>query len=135
MDIYSEVVSPEPGELINSPFGGRYCGPIPPRRRISLYRAVALGFYTDKNITGPELFTGRYTFINDSEYEIGTPQPNTPCNFIVHSAKRKTGALLSPTYPGSYPKALVCTYQFLGQPGQRVRIEFRDFDLFFGGPQ
>lgn len=135
MDVYSEVVVPEPAELINSPFGGRYCGPIPPRRRVSLYRAIALGFYTDKNHTTPELFSGRYAFVNDSEYEVGTPAPHSPCSFTVHSTRKRTGVILSPTYPGAYPKALHCTYQFVGKPGQRVRLEFRDFDLFFGGPQ
>ena len=65
MDIYAEVQSPDPAELINSPFGGRYCGPIPPRRRISLYRAIALSFYTAKNQTTPDVFDGRYQFINE----------------------------------------------------------------------
>ena len=68
MDVYSEVLQPDTSELINSPFGGRYCGPIPPRPRVSLYRALALGFYTDKNVSHPELFSGKYTFINDCEY-------------------------------------------------------------------
>lgn len=67
MDVYSEVQRPDQSELINTPFGGRYCGPIPPRRRISLFRTIALAFYTDKNITTPDLFSGRYTFINDCE--------------------------------------------------------------------
>lgn len=70
MDIYAEVQSSDPADLINSPFGGRYCGPIPPRRRISLYRAVALSFYTKKNLTTPELFGGRYTFINACKYNL-----------------------------------------------------------------
>lgn len=65
MDVYSEVVQPDAAELINSPFGGRYCGAIPPRRRVSLYRAIALAFYTDKNVTSSDLFEGRYAFIND----------------------------------------------------------------------
>lgn len=68
MDVYAEVVQPDPAELINSPFGGRYCGNIPPRRRVSLYRAIALAFYTDKNVTNSELFSGRYTFINDCKF-------------------------------------------------------------------
>ncbi|KAF5284497.1 hypothetical protein FQA39_LY17032 [Lamprigera yunnana] len=134
MDMYSEVVQPDPAELINSPFGGRYCGPISPRRRISLYRVIALSFYTDKNNSTPDLFTGRYSFINDSEYEVGVPVANTPCSFLIKGAVKPTGQIMSPTYPGAYPKDLVCTYQFLGTPGQRVRLEFRDFDLFFGGP-
>lgn len=68
MDVYAEVMQPDPSELINSPFGGRYCGTVPPRRRVSLYRTVALAFYTDKNVTNADLFIGRYTFINDCKY-------------------------------------------------------------------
>nr|CAD7197916.1 unnamed protein product [Timema douglasi] len=66
MDVYSEAKKPDASELINSPFGGRYCGPIPPRRRISLYQVLSLGFFTDKNSSYPELFGGRYSFINES---------------------------------------------------------------------
>ncbi|XP_039289954.1 tolloid-like protein 2 [Nilaparvata lugens] len=134
LDVYSEVQQPEATELINSPFGGRYCGPIPPRRRISLYRAIALSFYTDKNSTFPELFGGRYSFINDSEYQIGTPSPQSPCSFTIHAKIKRQGVIVSPTYPGAYPKDLTCNYLFIGLPTQRVRLEFRDFDLFFGGP-
>ncbi|XP_058812788.1 uncharacterized protein LOC131677148 isoform X2 [Topomyia yanbarensis] len=134
MDVYAEVQSSDPAELINSPFGGRYCGPIPPRRRISLYRAIALSFYTDKNSTTPDIFEGRYAFINESEYEIGQPVIGSPCSYVINFAQKRTGAVISPTYPGAYPKDMSCTYQFIGKPNQRVRIEFRDFDLFFGGP-
>lgn len=69
------------------------------------------------------------------EYEVGTPLSGGPCNFLVKGAVKPTGAILTPTYPGAYPKALFCSYQFLGAPGERIRMEFRDFDLFFGGPQ
>ncbi|XP_038112468.1 uncharacterized protein LOC6035079 isoform X2 [Culex quinquefasciatus] len=134
MDVYAEVQSSDPAELINSPFGGRYCGPIPPRRRISLYRAIALSFYTDKNSTTPDIFEGRYAFINESEYEIGQPVIGSTCSYVINFAQKRTGAIISPTYPGAYPKDMSCTYQFIGKPNQRVRIEFRDFDLFFGGP-
>ncbi|XP_077288055.1 tolloid-like protein 1 [Arctopsyche grandis] len=134
MDVYSEAVSGEAAELVTSPFGGRYCGPIPPRRRVSLHRAIALSFFTDKTYTPSTLFQGTYSFINDSEYSVGTTVEQTPCSFTVHESKRRKGALLSPTYPGAYPKGLHCAYQFLGRPGQRIRIEFRDFDLFYGGP-
>ncbi|GBP77687.1 Dorsal-ventral patterning tolloid-like protein 1 [Eumeta japonica] len=134
LDIYSELASLEAGELVNSAFGGRYCGPIPPRRRVSLHRAIALAFFTDKPYTPATLFAGTFQFINSSEFEVGTPAQNTLCSFTIEANKRKTGALVSPTYPGVYPKDIVCNYQFVGQPGQRIRLEFRDFDLFFGGP-
>ncbi|XP_063987835.1 tolloid-like protein 2 isoform X2 [Diachasmimorpha longicaudata] len=134
MDVYTEIRSDNATKLIETPFGGRYCGPIPPRRRVSLYQGIALSFYTDKNITQSTLFSGIYSFINASEYEVGTPAPSTPCSFVVNSTIKRTGTILSPTYPGTYPKDLACTYKFMGNSGQRVRLEFRDFDLFFGGP-
>ncbi|XP_014678764.1 PREDICTED: neuropilin-2-like [Priapulus caudatus] len=40
---------------------------------------------------------------------------------------------MSPTYPGSYPINLNCTFRFMGQPGERVKIHFRDFDVYSGG--
>ncbi|XP_055324620.1 uncharacterized protein LOC129579067 isoform X3 [Sitodiplosis mosellana] len=134
MDIYSEVQSSDPADLINSPFGGRYCGPNLPRRRISLYRAIALSFFTGKNATTTELFTGRYSFINAAIFEIGTPITGSPCSFTITPHKNKSDIFISPTYPGTYPKDLSCTYHFIGESNQRVRLEFRDFDLFFGGP-
>ncbi|XP_034131223.1 cubilin isoform X3 [Drosophila guanche] len=135
MDIYSEVQSSEPAELINSPFGGRYCGSIPPRRRISMYRAVVISFFSNKNVS-TDLFEGTFRFINASEYEIGIPIAGSPCSYTITPSMsvNKTGTLISPTYPGAYPKDMSCTYQFLGESNQRVRLEFRDFDLFFGGP-
>lgn len=70
-----------------------------------------------------------------AEFEVGTLAPSTPCTFTVDSEHRRSGNILSPTYPGTYPKDLGCSYQFIGKRSQRVRLEFRDFDLFFGGPQ
>lgn len=70
-----------------------------------------------------------------AEYEVGTPVIGTPCSYTVNFAVNRSGNIISPTYPGAYPKDMSCTYQFIGKSSQRVRIEFRDFDLFFGGPQ
>ncbi|XP_020283606.1 bone morphogenetic protein 1 isoform X2 [Pseudomyrmex gracilis] len=134
MDIYSEIRSENTTKLVETPFGGRFCGPIPPRKRVSLYQGIALSFYTNKNVTYPGVFGGFYRFFNASEYEVGTPVPNTPCSFTIEGKHNRSGNILSPTYPGTYPKELVCSYQFIGKPGQRVRLEFRDFDLYFGGP-
>jgi hypothetical protein len=70
IDLYTEIPDSEPVDLIHSPFGGRYCGQIPPRRRVSLYRTAVLGFFTDKNSTISDdlLFQGTYLFFKD-----GTP--------------------------------------------------------------
>nr|XP_012138294.1 PREDICTED: cubilin isoform X3 [Megachile rotundata] len=134
VDLYTEIRSENVTKLVDTPFGGRFCGPIPPRRRVSLYQGIAISFYTDKNITLPSLFSGTYAFVNASEYEVGTPAPSTPCSFTVNSEHKRSGNILSPTYPGTYPKGLTCSYKFIGKHSQRVRLEFRDFDLYFGGP-
>lgn len=68
-------------------------------------------------------------------FEVGTPTPHAPCSYTVRASASRNGSLVSPTYPGAYPKDLFCSYTFLGLEGQRVRLEFRDFDLFYGGPQ
>ncbi|XP_026672046.1 bone morphogenetic protein 1 isoform X2 [Ceratina calcarata] len=133
LDLYVELRSENTSKLVETPFGGRFCGPIPPRRRVSLYQGIAFSFFTNKNITLPNLFSGTYAFTNASEYEVGTPAPSSPCTFTVDSEHKRNGSILSPTYPGTYPKGLTCSYQFIGKPGQRVRLEFRDFDLYFGG--
>ena len=76
------------------------------------------------------------------------------CTFTIRSnrykGRNRTGDLFSPTYPGlasrdhssiilfllgTYPKNIKCGYKFIGDPGQRIRLEFRDFDLFYGGAQ
>lgn len=72
MDVYTEIRSDNASKLIDTPFGGRYCGPIPPRKRVSLYQGIALSFYTDKNVTLPTLFSGWYTFINGCKYAVVT---------------------------------------------------------------
>lgn len=68
-------------------------------------------------------------------FHLGTPSPISPCSFVVNSKNKRQGVILTPTYPGIYPKGMTCKYLFHGQVSQRVRLEFRDFDLFFGGPQ
>lgn len=55
------------------------------------------------------------------------------CSFTIYSEQKREGQFRSATYPGVYPKNLGCTYRFIGRKGQRVRLEFMDFDLFFGG--
>ncbi|VVC89106.1 unnamed protein product [Leptidea sinapis] len=45
-----------------------------------------------------------------SEFEVGAPVANTLCSFVIEASKRKTGLLLSPTYPGIYPKDITCNY-------------------------
>ncbi|XP_032784662.2 LOW QUALITY PROTEIN: cubilin [Daphnia magna] len=136
IDLYTEIPDSEPMDLIHSPFGGRYCGQIPPRRRVSLYRTAVLAFFTDKNssIVDDLLFQGTYLFFKDDQFQVGTHVPRTTCNFTIDGLVKRQGDIVTPTYPGVYPKDLTCAYKFIGKKGQRIRLEFRDFDTFYGGP-
>ncbi|KAI8044078.1 hypothetical protein M5D96_000228 [Drosophila gunungcola] len=131
MDIYSEVQSSEPAELINSPFGGRYCGTIPPRRRISMYRAVAISFFSNKNVT-TDLFEGTFRFINACEND-GIHIRGSECDQKILSKKESTGFVLSPNYPYPYIPKTVCRYFIYGmqdaQHLERVRLEFNAFNI------
>jgi hypothetical protein len=49
--------------LIETPFGGRYCGKIGPRLRISLYRVLSFVFNSDRENITESRFTGTFTFI------------------------------------------------------------------------
>ena len=88
-----------------------------------------------------KLATLTYSISITDKYMFGTPIANVQterserCSFIIDSNVQKSGEIMSVTYPGTYPKDLHCSYQFTGNPNQRLRIEFRDFDLFYGGAQ
>ncbi|MPC26234.1 Suppressor of lurcher protein 1 [Portunus trituberculatus] len=68
-------------------------------------------------------------------YISGDLQLGTLCGYVIHSEVQRNGQFMTLTYPGAYPKNITCYYKFIGKKGQRIRLEFRDFDLFYGGPQ
>jgi len=140
LDLFTEIQKPKDKSLIETPFGGRYCGKIPPRLRISLYNGLSFVFHSDRpNITEAR-FSGTFQFMPEDKYKLGTPVTNMQhpraerCTYrITPTSDVKRGEIMSPTYPGTYPKDLSCSYQLIGAENQRIRIEFRDFDLFYGG--
>jgi len=143
LDMFTEIEKPDSQPLIETPFGGRFCGNNAPRERISLYQSLSLVFLSDRTNVTDARFMGYYEFISDEKYtKIGVADgqsygKDSLCTFTIYGNKykgrNKTGEMFSPTYPGTYPKNIKCGYKFLGDPGQRIRLEFRDFDLFYGG--
>ncbi|CAH8625680.1 unnamed protein product [Schistosoma intercalatum] len=45
-----------------------------------------------------------------------------------------SGELISPTYPGYQPNNLLCVYQLIGLPYQRISLDILDIDLYSGSP-
>ncbi|KAL3998955.1 CUB domain family protein [Acanthocheilonema viteae] len=134
VDIYSELEGPD-DDLLSAAFGGRYCGSVSPYVRISLNRVIVLVFHSRviSNQRNALKFRGRYAFISDAPYQVGERVPPGKCDFVIDSRFKKRGSILSPTYPGTYPKNFRCTYLLNGKTGQRIRLLFRDFDIYFGG--
>ncbi|KAJ1358121.1 hypothetical protein KIN20_016434 [Parelaphostrongylus tenuis] len=134
LDIYSELERVE-SDLLLASLGGRYCGTVSPHVRISLHHVLVLVFHSRARDTEQKFgFRGKYSFIPDTIYQPGTPvNDDGGCSFIIDASKRKKGAIYSPTYPGTYPKNFHCSYLLNGKIGQRIRLFFRDFDIFFGG--
>ncbi|RCN43300.1 CUB domain protein [Ancylostoma caninum] len=134
VDIYSELERVE-SDLLSASLGGRYCGTVSPHVRISLHRVLVLVFHSRAREVDRQFgFRGRYSFIPDTKYQAGTPlNGEDGCDFLIEASKRKKGAIFSPTYPGTYPKNFHCSYLLKGRAGQRIRLFFRDFDIYFGG--
>uniref|UniRef100_A0A8R1U2C0 CUB domain-containing protein n=1 Tax=Pristionchus pacificus TaxID=54126 RepID=A0A8R1U2C0_PRIPA len=135
VDIYSELERADEN-LLFARLGGRYCGSVSPHVRISLHNILVLVFHSrvgDASV--PKLrFKGNYSFIPEARYIPGIAHPpGSKCSFIIDSSQRKRGTIYSPTYPGTYPKNFHCSYLLKGKQGQRIRLMFRDFDIYFGG--
>ena len=68
VDMFTEVRSKtEQLALVETPFGGRHCGKIPPRQRISLYRTMVFIFLSDRDNVTSARFSGTFSFIPDGE--------------------------------------------------------------------
>ena len=62
-----------------------------------------------------------FFLIFSEKFALGTPLPSLQglkaetCNFVIYSKHRKTGEIMTPTYPGTYPKDIHCSYKFVGK--------------------
>lgn len=78
--------------------------------------------------------------------------PKTKCDYQFESTattngtQRLRGRFYSPQYPSTYPKNTLCSYTFVGQPNERVKIILEEvrlqksdlrsvFNLFWGCAQ
>lgn len=122
----------------------RYCTSVSPPLIVSLHNVVAVNFNTILELPKRgTLFKGLATKLDfysthnkKRNLEIGDSLDSGLCTHEIRAklqGKNSNGSFTSPTYPGIYPKGLKCSYKFIGQVGQRIRLEFQDFDLYSGG--
>ncbi|XP_064628217.1 cubilin-like isoform X3 [Lineus longissimus] len=134
VDIYTQGEYPEQ-DLLDIPLQGRYCGDQDgdePPAMVSSGQTFIVGFFTDGDGKTAQGFFGNYAFIDDEQYNMGTPAPNK-CGYTIHSRNKPTGMIMSPTFPGIYPDNAYCFYNLQGRQGERIKLDFEVFDLFSGG--
>lgn len=138
VDIY---ITLKPGEDLEAAFGhglpnGRFCTSVMPHRIMSLHNMIVLAIYSDlePQVNQKPLFTGTYEFIKPKiRDQIGAPDEGSLCSHTIYSSNKREGEFQSITYPGVYVKNLRCSYKFVGEPNQRIRLEFLDLDIYSGG--
>ncbi|KRZ71535.1 Cubilin [Trichinella papuae] len=132
IDVYSMLEKPDI-DLLSQPLSGRYCATVSPNTVISLHNVVVIVFHVREKSRGAKGFSGVYSFIPDLMYAVGTQMSPQKCHFVIYSSQKAKGIIYSPTYPGKYPFNIRCVYRLIGEPHQRIRLEFEDFDVYFGG--
>ncbi|KAJ8314503.1 hypothetical protein KUTeg_006653 [Tegillarca granosa] len=129
LDIYVQINN-RSVSIMQSTLLGRFCGDgieqLPKLIR-STGNIIALYFFSDSQ-KSDQGFYGTYEFI-DAWTKI--PGPSN-CNYKIEGFRRKTGYIVSPTYPAIYPDKLNCTYRLVGIPQERIKLTFVDFSLFHG---
>jgi len=135
------LVKLKPGDNIESSLNnespnGRFCTSIMPRKIVSLHNMIVLIVYTDLEPPSGRrpMFSGTFEFVKVKLMnQIGPAESNSLCTHTVYGINRRDGEFQSITYPGVYVKGLRCKYKFIGEPNQRIRLEFLDLDLYSGG--
>ncbi|CAF3720237.1 unnamed protein product [Rotaria socialis] len=113
--------------IVNDQLLHRYCGRTKPPLLISYTNLLLLGFFTEDTQT-EKGFNGTFRFISGQPYK--NHLVREPCDYIFNSSMSKRGEFLSSTYPGTYLPWQSCNYSFVGLPGERIHIRFRDLVLF-----
>ena len=59
---------------------------------------------------------------------LGTPMPNVAspkgdtCSFTIYGNSKRMGEIMTPTYPGTYPKNMLCSYKFIGWLDDKINF-------------
>ncbi|KAG7167013.1 Suppressor of lurcher protein 1-like 1 [Homarus americanus] len=108
---------------------GTFCGPGLPRPIMSSGSYLSLVFrsYTSgPHVTG---YKATYTFLQNFGLDTGHQVEDQRCVFEYNSTSYPSGEFYSPNPGGTYPRNTVCHYIFRGLRHQRVKVEFRYFDV------
>lgn len=118
---------------VESSFLSRWCGWKKPKILVSYNNIIIFAYHSDGTSRGSH-FSGTYEFISSEPYNIGRVSASR-CEYELNSETNPSGVLMSPTYPGTYPNIMNCSYKFRGASGERLSIYFDEILLHFGADQ
>ncbi|CAG5045845.1 unnamed protein product [Parnassius apollo] len=87
---------------------------------------VFRGIYSSRTSRG---FKISYAFLEDYAVTSGKQLKEFPCAFVYNSSESERGVVMSPNYPGVYPRDTECNYFFYGNQDEKVRLHFTHFDV------
>ena len=112
-----------------------FCGGAEtPPQLMSAKTILTAEFITHFHPTAPQGHSRRgfkfvYKFVEDFGISTGQRDPRHVCGFVYNASQATNGTIYSPNYPGYYPRATDCHYEFHAPPNHHVRIFFTYFDV------
>uniref|UniRef100_T1JI54 CUB domain-containing protein n=1 Tax=Strigamia maritima TaxID=126957 RepID=T1JI54_STRMM len=115
-------------------WNGILCGSLADieRTHFSSNSTLIFEFHSDWRHSNHTGFKGTYKFLSRKFFLIdGELISGTECDyqFLSGNHSQSRGRFYSPRYPSNYPKYSRCSYRFLGQFGERVRVVFDKVSL------
>ncbi|RWS28317.1 suppressor of lurcher protein 1-like protein [Leptotrombidium deliense] len=121
-----------------------YCGNNSPKQLMSNGPSLQVEFVTHKSEFKARGFRGIYRFVTSefkeksiyfmftADFGITTGEQDEKrgvCTFVFNSETHPSSSVMSPNYPGLYPRDTECHYFFYGERNQRVHFSFAYFDV------
>lgn len=106
---------------------------LPQNTFYSRGRSIHLEFHTEAVVISNNLykgFIGKYSFIDSSEFQTTMTRVSLDTSLCSYKDQHNNdnhtkGRFFSPSYPQNYPHWSDCSYQFVGRPGEVVKLNFQ----------
>ncbi|CAG2110268.1 unnamed protein product [Medioppia subpectinata] len=128
----------EPGVNEKTSWNSILCGKIADieQTHYSSHSNLVFEFRSDWRNGNNTGFRGTYRFLNKQMFHTdGELIPKSKCDYkfestaTINGTARSRGRFYSPQYPSTYPKNIECSYIFVGQSNERVKLTLESIRL------
>ncbi|XP_070188782.1 suppressor of lurcher protein 1-like [Littorina saxatilis] len=106
-----------------------YCGEKLPPMLMSNSHTMTVEFRSYRSSNTVTGFRANFEFVTNFGIKTGKQDSRGTCIFNYMSHKEPDGHIMSPNYPGLYPRNTECHYLFYGRGKERVHITFLYFEV------